>query len=304
MSIRTADGKSVEPPVRARLREATPLSERRITVAGVSTAVLEGGRGAPLLLLHGQGEFWGVWLPVIHDLVQDHRLVVVDLPGHGASTVLDGSLDAGGVIRWVDELVAATCVARPALVGHLLGGAIAARYAVTKGRRLSQLLLVDTLGLGGYRPSPRFAVPLAAFLARPTERSRDRLFRQCFLDVARTEGRYAESWDDVRSYVLERARRAEHKSAVRALMSRFGAAAIPSADLDRIDAPTALIHGRQDLQVPLRTAEKASARHGWPLHVIDDARDDPAAEQPQVFVAALRAVVAGQQQADGEEEAS
>ena len=63
---------------------------------------------------------------------------------------------------------------------------------------------------------------------------------------------------------------------------------IPDTDLDRIAAPTTLIHGRADLQVRLALAEAASARHGWPLHVIDGARDDPAAEQPAAFVAALR----------------
>ena len=69
-------------------------------------------------------------------------------------------------------------------------------------------------------------------------------------------------------------------------MSGFGLRPIPAADLARITAPTSLIWGRHDLQTPLRVAEAASARHGWPLHVIDAARDDPFFEQP---AAALRA---------------
>jgi pimeloyl-ACP methyl ester carboxylesterase len=300
MSIRKPVGSAVRSSARARLRAATPLSERRVELAGVSTAVLEGGAGPPLLLLHGQGEFWGVWLPVVDDLVRDHRLVLVDLPGHGASTVMEGRLDAGSVLRWVDALVEATCPAPPALVGHLLGGAIAARYAVTAGRRLSHLVLVDSMGLGWYRPSPRFAVPLAAFVARPTERSRDRLFQQCFLDIDRAEARYAERWDDVRACALDQARTSENASALRVLMRQLGVPAIPAAELDRIGAPTALVHGRHDLQVPLRTAERASRRHGWPLHVINDARDDPAAEQPEAFVAALRAALAGHPRAADE----
>lgn len=303
MSVRDRHTSSVASEARARLRAATPLSERRATLAGVSTAVLEGGAGPPLLLLHGQGEFWGVWLPVIGDLVRDHRVVVVDLPGHGDSTVLQSELDRSAVLGWVDELIGATCTARPALVGHLLGGAIAARYAATKGEHLAHLVLVDTLGLAWYRPSPRFGVPLAAFLARPTERSRDRLFSQCFLDVDRTGTRYGPHWDDVRACALEGARSSQQAPALRVLMRRFGAPAVPAAELDGIEVPTTLIHGRHDLQVPLRTADKASRRHGWPLHVIDDARDDPAAEQPEAFVAALRAALAGRPAAD-EQEAS
>ena len=40
-------------------------------------------------------------------------------------------------------------------------------------------------------------------------------------------------------------------------------------------------------------AEAASARYGWPLHVIEDAADDPAVEQPEAFLDALEAALAG-----------
>jgi hypothetical protein len=40
--------------------------------------------------------------------------------------------------------------------------------------------------------------------------------------------------------------------------------------------------------VRLHVAEAASARYGWPLHVIENARDDPAIEQPEAFLKALR----------------
>jgi pimeloyl-ACP methyl ester carboxylesterase len=72
-------------------------------------------------------------------------------------------------------------------------------------------------------------------------------------------------------------------------MPPLGIPPIPPADLARIAVPTILIWGRDDGQVRLRIAEAASARYGWPLRVIDDARDDPAIEQPEAFLAALRA---------------
>jgi hypothetical protein len=36
-------------------------------------------------------------------------------------------------------------------------------------------------------------------------------------------------------------------------------------------------------------AQSASARYGWPLHVIEGARDDPFFEQPKAALRALRA---------------
>jgi hypothetical protein len=40
--------------------------------------------------------------------------------------------------------------------------------------------------------------------------------------------------------------------------------------------------------VRLSVAEAASAAYGWPLQVIENARDDPAVEQPEAFLEALR----------------
>lgn len=283
---------NVTTDLRQRLLDSTPLTERHLDLDGVRTATVEAGDGPPILLLHGQGENWAVWLPVLDDLLTTYRVVAVDLPGHGASTPIDGRLDRDTVLAWLDRLITATGDEPPVVVGHLLGGAIAARYAVDHSDRLAHLVLVDTLGLGWFRPSPRFAIPMMRFMARPTERSRDRLFAQCFEDWDRTSGNFGEQWDDLLAYALDRAQQPQTQAALRALMPRFGMPPIPHRYLDRITAPTTLVHGRGDLQVDVALAEAASRRHGWPLHVIDDARDDPAAEQPERFVAALREAIA------------
>jgi pimeloyl-ACP methyl ester carboxylesterase len=55
--------------------------------------------------------------------------------------------------------------------------------------------------------------------------------------------------------------------------------------------PATLIWGRHDRQVRLGVARAASARHGWPLHVIEDAADDPAVEQPEAFLRGLHAAL-------------
>jgi pimeloyl-ACP methyl ester carboxylesterase len=67
--------------------------------------------------------------------------------------------------------------------------------------------------------------------------------------------------------------------------------AIPPPDLARITVPTTLIWGRHDLATPLSVAEAASARYGWPLHVIENANDDPPVEQPEALLRALRATL-------------
>lgn len=289
---------------RARLIAAAPLTRRREVLAGISTNIMEGGEGQPMVLLHGQGGYWAVWLPVVRDLVRTHRVVVADLPGHGDSLDVDGKLDTDTVVQWVDGLIDATCGAPPVLVGHLLGGAIGARYAVEHSNRIAHLVLVDTMGLKWFRPRLQFAVPMVRFMAKPTAESRDRLFNECFVDFDHVGERFGDVWQDLRDYALDRAQQPENQATLRSLMPRLGVRPISSDDLASIAVPTTLIHGRDDLQVPLKAAERASERYGWPLHVIEEARDDPAAEQPEAFIGALRSALAHADPHHTSEEAS
>jgi len=277
--------------VRERLLAEIPLMEYRRDLAGVSTAVLEGGDGPPAVLLHGPGEFAALWARVIPGLVTTHRVVAPDLPGHGASELPHGRLDADRVFAWLGELIERTCPSPPALVGHLLGGAIAARFAADQGDRISRLVLVDTFGLGWNRPALRFAIPLIAYIARPTERTRDRFLEQCFVDFDGLREQMGERFEPFGAYALAWARTKAARSALRGLMPEFGMRPIPQADLTRITVPTSLIWGRHDLQTRLGVAEAASARYGWPLQVIEGARDDPAFEQPEAFLHALHAAL-------------
>jgi pimeloyl-ACP methyl ester carboxylesterase len=251
--------------------------------------VLEGGEGRPVVLLHEQGEFAARWLRVIPDLAATHRVVAPDLPGHGASWLDDGALGADRVCAWLDELIERTCASPPTLVGHMLGGAIAARYAVVHGDRLDRLVLVDSFGVGRFRPGLRFALALIRYLVQPNERTQERLFRQCYFDLDAVRAQMGELWETYRAYVLDHVRTPSVKAALRVLMRKTGVPAIPAADLARIAVPTTLVWGRHDPVMRLRIAEAASERYGWPLHVIERAADDPPMEQPQAFVQALRA---------------
>jgi pimeloyl-ACP methyl ester carboxylesterase len=277
---------------RRRLLAGVPVTERRLELAGVPTAVLEGGDGPPLVLLHGSGEFAALWLRVLPSLAASHRVVAPDLPGHGASAAPPGPLGADRMLAWLGELLERTCPEPPVLVGRGLGGAVAARFAVGHGRRLDRLVLVGSFGLAPFDPDPGFGLALHRFAEEPTPATRDGLFRQCFVDLDGLAGQLGGRWAALAAYALDRARTPAMAAALGGLMPELAMAAIPPADLDRIAVPTSLIWGGQDLQVRLAVAEAASARHGWPLRVIDHAGDDPSMEQPAAFLAALRAMLA------------
>lgn len=280
---------------RERLIAALPVKERRLELSGIPTAVLEGGEGAPVVLLHGPGEYAAKWLRVIPHLVKTHHVVAPDLPGHGASEVPDGRLDAERVLGWLEELIEHTCRTPPVLVGQILGGAIAARFASSRGARLKRLVLADSLGLVPFQPAPEFGAALSAFLSAPNETTHDGLWSRCAFNLDRLRNALGERWQLVKAYNVELARLPENKPAQQALMAQFGFPAIAPAELEKIAVPTTLIWGRHDLATALTVAEEASARYGWGLEVIEDAADDPPMEQPEAFLKALRTALGAPQ---------
>lgn len=276
---------------RERLLAAMPAGRRRLELAGIATDVLEGGVGPPLVLLHGPGEHAVKWMRVLPHLTADRRVVAPDLPGHGASEVHEGALEPDRVLAWLGELIAQTCPVPPVLVGQIVGGAIAARFAAAQGERIARLVLVDALGLAPFEPAPQFGQALHAFLAEPTADTHEGLWRQCAFDLERLREAMGESWPVFAAYNLACARKPGVQAALQALMGQFGFPPLPEEELARIRCPTALIWGRHDLATPLAVAEAASERHGWPLHVIEGAADDPPLEQPEAFAQTLRGVL-------------
>jgi pimeloyl-ACP methyl ester carboxylesterase len=271
---------------RERVLAGLPVTERRLDAGGVKTAVLEGGAGPPLLLLHG-GIPWGGtdWAPVLSRLAESHRVIVPDAPGLGESAAV-ASLDDETFARWLRALIGLTCAERPILIAHSLFAAVAARYAAAHGDSLARLVVYAAPGIGPYRMPLALrlvAIPLAL---RPNERTLERFQHFALLDRERTRRRDPAWFDAFSAYALTRARIPHVKQTVRRL-TKAETKRTPDHELRRIEIPVALLWGRHDRMTPLPLAEAAAERLGWPLHVVDDAAHVPHIEQPDAFLALL-----------------
>ncbi|MGA7306401.1 MAG: alpha/beta hydrolase [Rhodothermales bacterium] len=273
---------------RERLLEGLPVSEQRIHIGGVSTAVLTGGEGRPIILLHGPGGYAAQWFRVIPALTDTHQVIAPDLPGHGASEVPDKPMEQGDILNWLDELIEETCSTAPVLVGHVVGGAIGAQYAIRFDRRLKKLVLVDSLGLAPFEPKPEFGAAMSAFFADPNPMTHDQFWTRCAYDLDALRSGLGDRWADLKTYNVDRAKSTHRREAAQVLIQQFGIQAIPDAELAKINVPVSLIWGRNDLATDVSVAREVSSRFGWPLYVVDDAADDPVIEQPEAFVQALK----------------
>lgn len=268
------------------------VTERSEELAGVTTTMLEGGDGPPLVLLHGQGASALAWLPVLPRLLAGHRVIVPDLPGLGESNASDNELDAEGMVSWLGELIAKTCDAPPTIVGLSLGGTIAAHYAVQHGDTCRRIVLVDSGSLGPFRPDPRVLPALIRVQVSPTPRNIERFFGYTVVDLDGFKTRMGDKWQDFVGYGQERNTTASVKSANRQLLRRLGTKQIPDSELGGIACPVALIWGRQDRIMKVQIAENAASRFGWPLQVIEDCGHVSCWDQPDTFAEALETLMA------------
>jgi 2-hydroxymuconate-semialdehyde hydrolase len=273
---------------RERLLAGLPVTERRMRVGDVSTALLEAGDGPPLVLLHGGIECGGAyWAPVIARLAEGHRVVVPDVPGLGESEPV-ADLTTEVFADWFRALLDATCEDRPMLIAHSLPGALAARFATQDAGSIRELVVYAAPGIGPYRIPLRLMILAARFDLRPSEKNAERFDRFAFYDFDAAKRRDAEWLEAWSLYTRERAAVPHVKRTMRRLIKTC-TKQIPEAELRRIEIPTTLVWGSHDRFVPLGLAEGAGARLDWPLRVIDQTGHVPHIERTQAFLDALPA---------------
>ncbi len=114
-----------------------------------------GGKGPPLLLLHGFPQTHVMWHHLAPALAERFSLVIADLPGYGASDVpkTDAShtpYTKRAMARAMVEVMESLGHSRFSLAGHDRGGRVGYRLALDHQERLSQLIVLDILPTYNY----------------------------------------------------------------------------------------------------------------------------------------------------------
>ena len=265
-------GFAVPEPSAAAEVESGGVKPSDIEVAGRRLRYLELGEGdgVPVLLVHGFGADLNTWMFNQPALSATRRAVALDLPGHGGSVKEVGAGDAESLTDAVEGAVEALCIERIHLVGHSMGGAIAALAAVRRPDRVASLTMIASTGLG-----PEINTSFIDGFVRASRRR----------EAAEVLGLLVDDPALVSRAMVEDLLRYKRLDGVTAALAKIAEAWFgggrQSLDLTgRISAlamPVQLIWGRNDRIIPAAHAEALAAR--LPVHVVDAAGHLPHMEK-------------------------
>jgi pimeloyl-ACP methyl ester carboxylesterase len=109
-------------------------------VNGINLYYETHGTGSPMILLHGglgSGEMFG---PVLPTLADHHRVILVDLQGHGRTADIDRPLDVRLMADDVAALIDRLGLQKPDVVGYSLGGGVALQVALRHPEKVGRLV--------------------------------------------------------------------------------------------------------------------------------------------------------------------
>jgi 2-succinyl-6-hydroxy-2,4-cyclohexadiene-1-carboxylate synthase len=272
----------------------TDLSaERRTVDAGdeLQLHVALSGDGPPVVLLHGFTGSSETWTPLRAQLDATHRVIALDLPGHGRSSAPEAparyALD-----RFADDLARvldALGVERTALLGYSMGGRAALRAARRHPERIAALVLEST--------SPGIVDPVV----RATRVRAD----EALADAIERDGvpAFVEWWERLPLWDSQRSLSAQVRANLRAQREanvprglanslRGAGAGVDHSMLDRladVDVPTLLIAGALDTAYVGHGRQMQRLLPHARLSVVPNAGHAVHLERPELFAAEISA---------------
>jgi pimeloyl-ACP methyl ester carboxylesterase len=256
-------------------------NESRVAVAGTDVQMFSGGSGPPILFLHGAGGSRG-WQPFLQSLAASNTVYAPSQPGFNGTERPGWLATINDMAHFNLQLAQQLGLDQYVLMGHSMGGWIAAEMAAMSQSSLKGLVLIDGVGIrpknsditeifmvsaetrAGYRFHDPSQVPDIEELTRePTP-------EETLVDFSNREMASRLLW---KPYMYN-----------------------PSLPyyLAAVKTPTLVLWGRQDAIVPLECGELYNqALSNSKLAVIDQCGHTPQVEKPQEFLSEVTGFLAG-----------
>jgi pimeloyl-ACP methyl ester carboxylesterase len=209
-----------------------------LQIDGLSVRYQVGGHGPSVLLLHGWGGRIESFTPVYNDLMRSYTVYAIDFPGFGDSSLPGVPWGSEDYARLTLAVMDRLEVVKPHVIAHSFGGQVIMNLAAAHPERLGKLVLVASAGLRGPR----------------TLKAR---MKKCISRMGKWAATYGGSFGKVlRDALYQRIQSQDYSNAglLRATLVR-----VVNEDLrellPRIQAPTLLVWGEHDRDVPVSGAQ-------------------------------------------------
>jgi len=236
-------------PPETRYPAGTPFRAVYRTIDGTQLRMIDSGTGTPVVLIHGLGESMYAWRHALPSLVGvGYRVIAFDNRGFGFSEKPAHGYSTAAYARLVLALLDSLHITSAVLVGHSMGGMIAAEVALAHSDRVRGLVLIDAAGYGMRWPAvlkiarwPFIGAIATTFRARWITA---RILRSTYADPSKvTEADIDQYYAPVADPTFGRALRGVLREfRFDSLVGRLGA----------LQTPTLVMWGEADRWIPLR----------------------------------------------------
>ena len=206
----------------------------------------EAGKDNPnhILFIHGLGSAADRWLDIPEKLSESYHTIAIDLPGFGFSDKSDKLTYTIPEFRKIIlNFMNKTKIndGKTTIVGHSLGGYIAAEIAIEEKQMVEKLVLIDSSGMLN-SPTSILEQYLKAAL-NPTKESVRKTFEKMVTDPKRVPEKLVESF-------IERINLKNAKYAFESTLANSTSTQIGLLRLKTIKAPTLILWGEVDNVIP------------------------------------------------------
>jgi haloacetate dehalogenase len=121
----------------------TGLDQLTVRANGIKINLWAGGKGPPVLLLHGYPQTGQMWRKVAPQLIDEFSVVCPDLRGYGDSDKPPGGYDKKTMAQDMHEAMTALGHTSYAVVGHDRGARVGHRLALDQPQAVTRLCVLD-----------------------------------------------------------------------------------------------------------------------------------------------------------------
>ena len=229
-------------------------------VGGLRVRYADRGFGdSVVLLLHGFGGDLDNWMFNLDSLAEKHRLLALDLPGHGQSVKTNVDPSLSGMATFVRKFLDVLSVSSLHVVGHSMGGAIAMQLASDSPETVKSLGLICSAGLGPDINSDY----LRGFVEAQSQQELKLVLQQLFVDESLVNLQLV---NDLLNYKRMDGVEATLKALSETLISA-GEQTFLTDNIVASGIPVLVIWGKQDRIIPVSHAQNFSAAGGYCVEV-------------------------------------